>query len=850
MRFIVLILSLITTPALAQLTADFSVSNTKGCSPLTVQFTDNSTGSPVSWYWDFGDGQSSTLQNPTITYTTSGSYSVRLIVKTATEQEYKQKDNYITVSATPDVKFDAPDGDSGCVDLQVSFQDQSALNGASVKSWLWDFGDGGTSSMQNPSHIYTTEGIYDVGLTIETTEGCIATLLVTSAIMAGNKPDPGFSASPFDGCASELRDFKNTSGRATAYYWDFGDGETSFDVNPKHHYTDTGTFTVKLLVSENGCIDSTERENYIHVQGAAANFTPIFNCDDRSTLSFRDISIAETGRLWNFGDGQTSTAKAVTHTYSKPGIYVVKLNVTGTTCNDSTSDTLHIKVTTPKVEILPAQNTYCRNDSLLFVVTDFDSVITKSFAWNSGDGYISNLNKNRDTLNFVYRKNGMYTPSVYIKDYSPCVDTIFYDHAITINGPMAEFKRDTAGCLNSQVNFQDASIPGDNAPIQQWFWNFGDGSTSTNSGPLAYQYPFSVVYNAQLTVTDINGCADTIIHTVSIADTPVVDAGKDTFACAENQFTLNPSGAARYIWAFNPDLSCTSCTNPIATPSNSVTYYVTGTNDKGCSSSDSVNVKVQTKELIAAQPDAYTVCNGGSVMFNISGADIYSWLPANTLNNATIQNPVAFPSTNTIYTVTGKDSNNCFSDVAMVSVTVNAKPTVDIVDSSVQILTGSTFNIIASASNDAQSFAWLPATGLSCYNCLQPVATVTKNTFYTLKATNQFGCIDSDHIRINAICTGESIFLPNTFSPNNDGMNDYFYPRSTSDINIQSLIIFNRWGLIVFQKRNFSSNNASVGWNGKYKNVLQNADVYIYLMELQCGNNNVFVKKGNISLIR
>ncbi|MEP6682175.1 MAG: gliding motility-associated C-terminal domain-containing protein, partial [Parafilimonas sp.] len=109
---------------------------------------------------------------------------------------------------------------------------------------------------------------------------------------------------------------------------------------------------------------------------------------------------------------------------------------------------------------------------------------------------------------------------------------------------------------------------------------------------------------------------------------------------------------------------------------------------------------------------------------------------------------------------------------------------------------------------------------------------------------------DSDKITITSVCTNESVFLPNTFSPNNDGMNDYFFPRTGSDINIVSLTVFNRWGQTVFQKRNFSSNNAANGWDGKYKSVLQSPDVYVYVMALQCSGNNVFLKKGNITLIR
>ena len=92
--------------------------------------------------------------------------------------------------------------------------------------------------------------------------------------------------------------------------------------------------------------------------------------------------------------------------------------------------------------------------------------------------------------------------------------------------------------------------------------------------------------------------------------------------------------------------------------------------------------------------------------------------------------------------------------------------------------------------------------------------------------------------------------MPNTFSPNNDGMNDYFYPRSGSAYTISSLVIFNRWGQKLFEKTNFPSNNYSYGWDGKYMNREQAADVYIYMMELQCTDGKKIIKKGNITLLR
>ena len=324
----------------------------------------------------------------------------------------------------------------------------------------------------------------------------------------------------------------------------------------------------------------------------------------------------------------------------------------------------------------------------------------------------------------------------------------------------------------------------------------------------------------------------------------------DTFACAGSPVQLTATGATTYTWQNNNTLSCTNCSNPFATPTQPETYFVTGRSN-GCSASDSVKIKVQTKELLTAQPASFEVCEGIPVNLNVSGTDNYSWLPDNTLSSTTIKNPVANPVVNTIYTAIGKDSNNCFSDTARINVVVHPKPTVNITDSAVEVLSGSTYTILASAGNDGTvNLEWTPASGLSCYNCLQPTTTVNNTITYTLTATNASGCTASDSIILVALCNKQSIYIPNTFSPNHDGINDVFYPRANGSLLVKSFIVFNRWGQVVFERRNVYANGSANGWDGKYKNVLQKPDVYVYIMELQCANDETFVQRGNITLIR
>jgi gliding motility-associated-like protein len=279
-------------------------------------------------------------------------------------------------------------------------------------------------------------------------------------------------------------------------------------------------------------------------------------------------------------------------------------------------------------------------------------------------------------------------------------------------------------------------------------------------------------------------------------------------------------------------------------------YYVTGTNAGGCSATDSVVISVQQKQYLSLQPTTIPLCNGDSAQLHASGVDVYSWQPVSGLNNATIADPFAFSASTTTYTVTGSDINNCFTDTASPMVIVNPKPVVNIKDSLVTIASGATYLVQEISSDDVSAWQWLPPTGLSCTNCPQPVATLRNNIVYTLKVSNSAGCTSTDQITFITLCMRDIVYVPNTFSPNRDGVNDYFFPRANAELSIKSLRVYNRWGQIVFEKTNFPANCYSCGWDGRHSNKEQPSDVYIYIMELQCANGIIMQRKGDITLLR
>jgi gliding motility-associated-like protein len=307
---------------------------------------------------------------------------------------------------------------------------------------------------------------------------------------------------------------------------------------------------------------------------------------------------------------------------------------------------------------------------------------------------------------------------------------------------------------------------------------------------------------------------------------------------------LQPSGAVQYTWTATPDISCTQCTSPLINPANNTAYVVTGVSDHGCVKSDTINVRVRQPFTMQVQPGD-TICAGEQIRLQATGADQYLWSPAAGLDNVKVASPKASPATTTLYTVVGADNDHCFTDTGRVKVEVYPIPQI-FAGNDTTVNTGNTIQLTPTYSKDVSSINWTPANGLSCANCPSPMAPVKGSVTYRVTVSNQGGCTASDDITINSICNGDNYFIPNTFSPNGDGVNDVFLVV----YNVHSLRIFNRWGQLVFEKRNFMANDPAAGWDGKINGKPADMDVYVYIVDIICDNSNIVPYKGNVALIR
>jgi gliding motility-associated-like protein len=193
------------------------------------------------------------------------------------------------------------------------------------------------------------------------------------------------------------------------------------------------------------------------------------------------------------------------------------------------------------------------------------------------------------------------------------------------------------------------------------------------------------------------------------------------------------------------------------------------------------------------------------------------------------------------------NSTGC-SDTTTKTIYVNPLPVVNM-PGQMTVQNGFPVTIPATYSPNTINWSWSPLPGLSCTNCPTPDAGPKFNTTYIVTFTDDNGCTNAGSIEIIVICKNGNLFIPNTFSPNGDGSNDRFYPRGKGLERVRSLRIFNRWGEVVFEKREFPVNDPLSGWDGTFKGKKPQADVYVYQVEVFCENGDIIRINGNIALI-
>ena len=853
-------------------TVNFTTPTQISCGPLAASFQSTSTAAPgtslASFTWDFGDGGTGTGATPNHNYSFQGIFPVKLVVVDNNGcKDSLTKANFITVSI-PVAKFFTDDS-LYCPASNIKFNNTST--GGFNPVYIWDFKDGTTYTGANPPlHNFPTVGYYPVSLTVKDSYNCSSTYSQTNPIRI-DVPVASFTMSAsYSACPPLTDTFKFTGSYALLYTWNFDNGGTAINPTAYSIYTQPGDYDPKLTIqSPGGCFATATQ--HIHIDGPIGSFTysPLTGCE-MLDVTFNVTTSNVVSFLWNFNDGQTDSTSTPTivHHYNVPGAYipiVTLIDAAGCHVNNFGTNQIEIDHITSTAFTVNS-NTLCDNGTVQFANSSLVSKGTTitNYTWDFGDGspIVSGMN---DKPSHNYTTPGVYTATLSITTLGACTGTS--NMTITVSpSPQVAINGLISQCEPAILTFSGTeTVPNPYGPLT-WSWDFGNGQTATGQNPAPVSYPKTGEYVVRLIATNTKGCSDTTDTTppshLFIYPIPSVFAGLDTTICLGTPLQLNATGTATiYNWlppVNGSSLSCLNCPNPIADPVPTNTYFIVqGTSANGCSAKDTIQVTVNTPVTVSISgPDS--VCLGQTTQLTATGAAIYSWTPTQGLDNPNIANPKATPdasqagsanSTVINYQVTGYDSKKCFSDTKSVDITVFNYPVINLTPNAT-INVGSTYQINATTVGNIVSLDWVPANTLSCSNCLTPVAQPIKTTKYLLTAVNDGGCAKTDSIRIQVICNGANFFVPNSFSPNGDGVNDHFIINGVGLNVIPSITIYNRWGQIVFQKSNFAANSAADAWDGTFNGQPAPSDVYVYTIQILCDNATLIPYHGNVTLIR
>lgn len=771
------------------ITPNFSYSPSGGCQPLAVDMIDNSTtvfGNLNSWSWNFGGQGISTTQNPTFTFGNIGNFPITLSVS----NDWGCNEVY-TINNAVEVTYPHPSFSANtysCTDYAVTFNNQSV--GANM-TYLWDFGDGNTSTQASPSHFYNSEGTFTVCLTATDKYGCDSTLCKPNYILIAD-PVAAFVADTTDAtCPPLIVNFQNSSLYANVFHWDFGDnGGTSSLFNPPHIYTEPGSFDVTLIASTSAfCHDTLVISNYINIGGPIGSFS--FDIDSAcipANITFIGESLDPYTFVWDFGNGILDSTinvsnDTISYVYDEIGAYVpILVLIDNANCIRAfeSPDTIHLEVL--DLDFMATDSILCTGES----TTTFLNLTNSSrpinyLGWNFENGNPGTSTNFEPSVNYLTA--GLFDVML-IAENGFCRDTLIQPDYIRIGeSPVANFSMSgNIGCDPYTVSFTDLSTINIGL-INGWEWNFEDGGNSLLQNP-DYTFFQTGIQEVEFIVSTDIGCTDTLVNMVEVQPMPVVELTGSGEICMGQTAQLNaeitsdPTGVL-YHWMNDPTLSCTNCFSPVANPLDTTTYYFVINNLIGCTDTFAITVVVRPfpAPVLTMTPDT-TICKNDILQISVNGGpDIYTfdWNNSNGgLSCYNCPNPIASPANLTTYSVIVTNQWDCSTE---------GEITIDILDEYFPfagedkiICEGDDTQLDASFGNNP---TWLVTDGLNCSNCPNPVSSPVSTTEYLVEVTTDYGCRIIDTVVVNIvypedvdagqnelICEGESVQLTGTAEGN------------------------------------------------------------------------------------
>ena len=693
---------------------------------------------------------------------------------------------------------------------QINFHDASTTSsGAPIVAWQWSFpgGNPSSSTIQNPV-VHYPAGSYTATLIVTAASGCTDTVTV-SGIVTGVAPVAVFTAP--DVCSGSSIQFTDlstfdASDPIVEWHWDFGDGTISNAHQPSHTYNNDSSYAVVLTVTTTGgCVSTIVHNVTIHPLPVAL-FDASIECQNYPTL-FQNHSTGSTQWEWHFGDANLSAAQNPSHIYSSSGNFTVQLTaISAFGCRDSVLQTVHVN---PQPVAAFNSTKACVGDPTCF--TDLSTLASGAvvvWRWNFGDA-ASGASDFSDEENpcHIFTPGGTFDPvRLTVTSDSGCVGSVTIPVSFW-ELPVASFSSN-AVCLNTLTHFTDASVAGDvEDPLHSWNWNFGDSSANASWQNPEHMYASHGWFEVQLVVTSSHHCMDTVVQQARVFDVPVPEfsdsaEGCTPFCAAFTDLSMSDDGAITdWDWTFSGG-------NPPATA--------------------------------ARNPD---VCYSVPGSYNVTLIATTSYGCKDTLMKPQYVNVYDLPH-----------ADFCIAPDSLTSLLVPA------------------FNFCDMWSDNVISWQWDFGDGSPLADSVMNPShsygsTIDNNTYYTYLVTvyvqTEHGCRDSITRKVE-VAPDFSFFVPNSFTPNGDHINDTFYGKGRG-ISDYTISVYDRWGILLWTCHESGVNTdwdryaqdgmpSACQWNGlldaNYTGRKLQNDVYVWRVRLTTifGEEKTFI--GHVSAIK
>ena len=787
------------------------------CVNAPTTFTDASQGNGKSikkWFWDFGDGEVSTVQNPTHKYAASGNYTVKLMVEGETGCQSDVVTQIVHVIALPLVNFST--SLPACESKDITFTDLSTTAEGNIIKWTWDFGDGSTVEEKNSaapfSHKYLLAGTYNVKLKVVTDKGC-ESIVFEKSIVINPIPIVNFKIPEIcirDSFAQFTDSTTIADGSALSYLWDFGNPisgslNSSNLKNPTHKYTIAGTYQVSLTVtSASGCVNKLVKSFQVSGAVPKADFLVLNStqlCSNKEVV-FRNTSTVDFGTIgkveWFFDYGGDLSFKLVDENpfpgkeyriqypiFSAPASkqFIVRmLAYSGGVCNDEEIQTIVLKP-------IPIVNFGIPESCIAEIFSQFTDLSSisdgkpLSYLWNFGNPSAGELNSSTlKNPTHKYTVAGDYPVTLTVTSESGCVKSLVKTFKVSGAVPKAKFLvlNDTELCSNREVVFRNTSTI-DFGIIEklEWFFDYG-GDLSfklVDENPMPgkeyrIQYPiFSAPASKQFRVRMVaysgGVCTDDEIQTIILKSVPEVVFTTIPDVCQEvppfklTQASEKNSQAGIGIYSGN-GVSPSGIFSPAQAGVGKHTIKYVFTTNNGCADSLSREILV-------------------------------------------MPTPALFAGRDTI------------------------------------ILEGGEVKLYAKASGNNLTYKWVPSLGLSRDDILDPVASPVDDVTYVLTVTSDQGCVSVDAIFVKVLKAPE---VPNAFTPNGDGINDIWNIKYLESYVNASVKVFSRYGSVVY----YSLKGYAMPWKGQMNGTDLPMGTYYYIIDPKTKGRKVI--SGSVTIIR